>query len=498
MNCTLREPYLDGQLSPERAAHFEEHLSACTSCSVEIAQWEDAAVLLAEWSDARTAPPIPSATSQHQSEIIVALHRANRGQLRRTVVSLGLAAAASFFLALLLFGGTEPQRASLLTEVIYQEGASSELSEDVLTVLGKGRLIAQIGSDRIGLGDDASVRVLGASEGTLELRLERGNMAMDAAGRGESDELVIQAGIYRVRVLGTRFSVRHPRSGGLRVRVDEGRVEVTSPGQRWIIDAGKSLELGAEGRPTLVQRDGEDLEINRLLSPMRQDAHQPNERALETPATKAAGTTGAAAEVAGLDEFRGALKDTRASPAEVNSQPAAPSPRAHPEEPAADDTGGPDLDFAGLRVRLARGEAAEVANILTDHLKEAPNSVIAWGLLATAHRKSGDYGAAIEAHRRVIAQGTKPEAERARYEAARMLQEMPGGQPEAVAFFEDLLSAPGALPGLQPEIRLHLSRSLRAIGRIAEADGLLQEIITRWPATAAAEIAVGERSTTTH
>jgi TolA-binding protein len=139
-----------------------------------------------------------------------------------------------------------------------------------------------------------------------------------------------------------------------------------------------------------------------------------------------------------------------------------------------------------------------VADVLTDHLEGAPNSVVAWGLLATARRKSGDYGAAVEAHRRVIAQGTKPEAERARYEAARMLQEIPGGQPEAIALFEALLSAPGALPGLQPEIRLHLSRSLRAMGRIAEADNLLREIITRWPATAAAEIAVGERSTTTH
>jgi TolA-binding protein len=94
--------------------------------------------------------------------------------------------------------------------------------------------------------------------------------------------------------------------------------------------------------------------------------------------------------------------------------------------------------------------------------------------------------------------GSVVEVAQARYEAARLLQRIPDGHGEAVVFFEALLAEPSSLRGLQPEIRLHLSRSLREVGRAGEADALLQELVARWPATAAAEIARGELSAETH
>jgi hypothetical protein len=402
----------------------------------------------------------------------MALSRERSGQRRRTLASLTLAAAASFFLALLLFGGGEPERISLQTEVVYREGASSELSEDVLTVLGKGRLVVQIGEDRIGLGDDATVRVLGAKAGDIQLRLEQGSIGVAAKKRLESGELVVRAGRYTVRVLGTRFRVQHPQSGGFEVAVDEGTVEVTAPGQRWFIDAGRSLSLDDEGRAKMHQRQASDSQLDQLMS------STPHPAPLLPEATP--------------DQLGPELDEV--PPPKVASRPVLPEPaRAdHPAPVVA------QLDFAGLRGRLARNDAAGVRDALRSHLEEEPNSVPAWQLLATAERKLGDAGAAVAAYRRVIDLGAAPEVGRARYEAARLLQAMPGGHAEAVALFEELLADQSVLPGLQPEVRLHLSRSLRAVGRGGDANSLLEELVGRWPATAAAEMARGELSAETH
>jgi hypothetical protein len=103
----------------------------------------------------------------------------------------------------------------------------------------------------------------------------------------------------------------------------------------------------------------------------------------------------------------------------------------------------------------------------------------------------------VEAYRSVIRVGSQQEANQARYEAARLLQKTPEGDAGAASLFEVLLATPSALPGLQPEIRLHLSRSLRRLEREAEADLLLREVVERWPATAAAELARGEMSVAT-
>jgi len=483
MSCSKRESYLDRSLSPVQLAAFEEHLQGCATCTPEVRSWQTASDLLAEWGEDRVGPTYRSDGSQRQADMILARHRERRGQRRRAVVSLGLAAAASFFLALLLVGSPEPSQVALETEVIYREGASSELKEDVLAVFGRGRLVARLGDDRIGLGDEASVRILGASAGETQLRLERGSLGVDAARRGESERLLVQAGQYRVMVVGTRFRVRHPENGGFQVAVDEGTVEVSGPGQRWWLDAGKSLEADSAGMLVVRERSSSDVELRRLLSPM---------------SIPQLGTAESLAPTDGAETSPPAMV---AEPSDSTAPLPAPAPAALPKVPAVRPVAPPPVagpDLASLRAQLARGGANEVIAVLEEHLEKAPQSGKAWRLLATARRKAGDLPGAVSAYRQVVEFGSAAEAARARYEAARLLQGLPGGHDEALALFEALLATPAALPGLQPEIRLHLSRSLRATGRGAEAEAMLQELIARWPATAAAEVARGELSPETH
>jgi TolA-binding protein len=67
-----------------------------------------------------------------------------------------------------------------------------------------------------------------------------------------------------------------------------------------------------------------------------------------------------------------------------------------------------------------------------------------------------------------------------------------------VVLLEALLDDLSALRGLQPEILLHLGRSLRVLGRTSESDALLQELIASYPGTAAADAARSEMASGSH
>ena len=391
MTCSILDLYIDGQASPQQEQAFESHLEACSACESALGTWHETHDVLVEWAEQRSVASPRNDASQRQADVIIALSRERLGQRRRSLTSLALAAAASFFLALLLFGGEEPEQIAFRTEVVYREGASSELSEDVLTVLGKGRLVAQIGEDRIGLGNDAVVRVLGANVGDVQLRLEQGNIGVAASKRTESDELVVRAGRYAVRVLGTRFRVQHPQSGGFEVAVDEGTVEVTAPGQRWFIDAGRSLSLDDEGRAIMHQRETSDSQLDHLMS------------STSAPAPLIPQQSG----VRGKPELDVGV--TEVLPSSLASPVAPPEPVME-APPVAVPVG---LDYAALRGQLARNDASSVRDVLRSHLEEEPNSLPAWQLLAIAERKVGDAAAAVAAYRRVIVLGAPAEVGRA-------------------------------------------------------------------------------------
>ena len=82
----------------------------------------------------------------------------------------------------------------------------------------------------------------GRAAGGLDIGLLRGEIALDVARRAPGQPLVVTARDYRIRVVGTVFTVRAPATGGpIEVLVSEGLVHVRGqttdlhlrPGDRW-------------------------------------------------------------------------------------------------------------------------------------------------------------------------------------------------------------------------------------------------------------------------
>lgn len=84
--------------------------------------------------------------------------------------------------------------------------------------------------------------------------------AIFSVARQPQRPFVIDSGLARVRVLGTRFVVNR-LPDRLRVSVDHGRVQVDSllhPGEHLVLEAGQVAEVGADGRLRRLSRAASD------------------------------------------------------------------------------------------------------------------------------------------------------------------------------------------------------------------------------------------------
>ncbi|TDF82400.1 FecR domain-containing protein [Pseudomonas sp. H9] len=84
--------------------------------------------------------------------------------------------------------------------------------------------------------------------------------AIFAVARQPQRPFIIDSGLARVRVLGTRFVVNR-LPDRLRVSVDHGKVQVDSlsrPGESLVLEAGEVAEVSADGRLQRLQRAASD------------------------------------------------------------------------------------------------------------------------------------------------------------------------------------------------------------------------------------------------
>ncbi|MCB9743277.1 MAG: tetratricopeptide repeat protein [Alphaproteobacteria bacterium] len=140
----------------------------------------------------------------------------------------------------------------------------------------------------------------------------------------------------------------------------------------------------------------------------------------------------------------------------------------------------PPPALSELRAQVLAGELDPARAGLQQRLSQDTTEVAAWKLLAQLERKAGDPAAAVAAWRAVIRVGPEAEAQRARFEAARLLE----GQPaEAEALLRDFLRSPDPLA---PEARLRLAEALLAQRRGAEAEAELERLISEHPGDPAA------------
>ncbi|MCB9798041.1 MAG: tetratricopeptide repeat protein, partial [Alphaproteobacteria bacterium] len=136
-----------------------------------------------------------------------------------------------------------------------------------------------------------------------------------------------------------------------------------------------------------------------------------------------------------------------------------------------------------LRAALLAGQLDQAREGLERRLARAPGEVDAWTLLAQAERKAGRTAEAVRAWREVIARGAPAEAQRARFEAARLLEAQPA---EAEPLLRAFLQTPDPLAA---EARLRLGKAILAQGRRDEAAQTLEVLVSEHPGSASARAA---------
>jgi TolA-binding protein len=336
-----------------------------------------------------------------------------------------------------------------IPQVVYLEGTADEPAEGMLQVPGEGRLLARIGDDLVGLGPQSAVQVEQARGSVTRLRLDAGTVVADVrprtSGRGRFE---VVSGPHVISVLGTRFLVEQQGDDGLEVVVRDGVVEVRSRGSRHRVEAGYRLRVDSAGEAVL----------------------EPVEPAIERLALLLSGE-------ARPDERTVAIIED-AEP----TTPAPPTERTSQDRTASLQTS-PEVSLDDLRQQLLDGDIDRTIAELEGRLAVDPEDHEAWALLAAARRKSGDREGAVEAWTEVIDRGPAPAANRARFEAAQLLQQIPGGHPRAIALFQELLASPAGVEALAAETRLHLAESLIAVGREEEARAHLEQVIHDHPGT---------------
>lgn len=142
-----------------------------------------------------------------------------------------------------------------------------------------------------------------------------------------------------------------------------------------------------------------------------------------------------------------------------------------------------------VRAKVLSGDLDGAREQLEGWLGRTPDDAQAWALLAQVEGKAGRVSEAVQAWRGVIAHGSPGEAQRARFEAARLPGVEPGVAEELLRGF---LETPDPLAA---DARLRLARVLLAQGRVEEAKAEAERVVAGHPGTAparaAAELAAG-------
>jgi tetratricopeptide (TPR) repeat protein len=340
-------------------------------------------------------------------------------------------------------------------KVVYSEQCELSGSNDSfakeLSVPGQGRLVFEIGGDRIGLGAESKVEILQADSNETRIKLGRGKVAVKIEPRKKRGSFSVEAGIFAVKAIGTRFEVSMFSSSRIEVSVDEGEVLVAGPGETLHkVKQGQALKLGHEGAwnyASLKEADRNDLD--ELLDPLSQNPPNRRDPGQKTIAKR---------------------------PREKES----PVPEANLEfgkelEPVR------DLDLWRSLILDGRFERAE--RELEAYLEISPEDASAWLLLANCRRKIKNWEGAVDAYRRVIENGSPQTAASARFDAALILQDKLFRYREAAALYYEYLEAPLLL---EAEAMVRLSRSLVKLNRDKEAREMLEQVVDQHKGTSAA------------
>jgi ferric-dicitrate binding protein FerR (iron transport regulator) len=214
--------YLDGRLTADERAAFEQHLSTCAECQALITSWRSFSAKFANETAAHLAPPDELSTRR-------LLNRA-RGPGRAPRIAVGVVLAAAAAVALVFALRPRPETPVTPPPQLATLEATTDARREVL------------GDDVLGLTAGSAVEVAERSPTRVELKLLRGSVAASVKKRAAGSSFIVRSGEYEVKVVGTRFRVEAQPSG-VRVSVVEGLVRVSKQGAQYEVGGGEQLEL---------------------------------------------------------------------------------------------------------------------------------------------------------------------------------------------------------------------------------------------------------------
>ncbi len=455
--CDLLERFLDGALLAEQQT-FEAHLSMCPKCQPEVARFEQLAQQASAWAHPRG---VPEPTLAKRSLLVRrAYERAgarSRGPL--WVLAAGGVLAAAMVTFVVVRRPSLPLAAPPQVELALTRGASHEVihSTEVVGSLIEARepVVATLGRDRFGLSAGSRVRVVKVSATLTRLSVETGRIAVEVDPRRGSGAFEVEAGEVLVRVVGTRFFVS--REEGRRfVAVAHGTVIVRQGRSEWTLNAGQQLPL--EGpTPTVTQLSGAVAdELDATLQGSVIDAG----RSGPLPTAQQPPVEPKPHEAPGTDD--------------VEPDPVAPA--LAPRVPNASS-------LAQWRKWVVEGRYDDADEALGKHLKKHPLDVEALSLFSTLQRKRQDFAGAVTTSRKIIATGDAASANRARFQAASLLQDQLGDAAGAARLLEAYVKQGKPFKPLEAAAMVRLGRALKSLGRAPEATKWLERVVSGYPNT---------------
>lgn len=166
---------------------------------------------------------------------------------------------------------------------------------------------------------------------------------------------------------------------------------------------------------------------------------------------------------------------------QFNGRAAASEAKAtlHEASKARELTASRAKELEALRALVIEGRLTEAEPHLRQFTQHSDRDPKVWSLLADCLRKQGRYREAVETYRSVIALGPSPDANRARFLAAALLQDRLQDPHAAITLLETFDKDQVA----SPEARLRLGRALIAVGKAQRARVLLEELLRQHPAS---------------
>lgn len=499
--CDHLPQYLDGRLERAGREYFESHLHICADCRKLADVWVCTKNALRNEAEERRLHLVP--TDEEASRLVqrAQLEASSRGFFSVRVL-VPLTACVSFALAFVLasklddFGTSIPEtsmhREAKATLPVSEGEASFKKPPLEYETKKDGRTTGRFGNDRFGLAAQSKLRVVSTEGKTTLLRLDYGIAAFSVAKRKGGRKFVVEAGDYRVEVVGTRFTV--DRSGdGVRVSVTEGVVAVSeNGGRKWRLAAGDALSVAPGAAPEHIAADEEEIEKTaRLLGETAEcDIHD----ALLASATDTMSfeipKKGKASALSNTSRRRSkghrkAQGETSLSLHEDAEGPRRAASSAKPETNGAaqgeaqtsvspDESAPKGMDLWRQWILEGRFEVAEAA--LSEHLSGRPLDTEAYSLLADCRRKAGKYAQAVEIYKKLTAIAGEYQANRARFKAGVLMQEKLKNHLGAAAIFDEYLATGKGTPLLRAKAAIRLAGSLIELGEVERAGKLLRRI----------------------